>query len=694
MRIYKLICFALLGLLMTIKSTGQTADPAFYLIEDLVLEEVAEAELEFLKKQLNAYHRAKVDTVRVRILHQTVEGCGDEKVWPRYNEHLIGEINRSLKRTQTEDEAVVLQKFLSGALNNHGYHYKALGDVKAALRYYEQSLKMDEANNNTVGIALSLNNLASLYSEQGMFQDAMGYFRQSAALSREIGNQPSEATAVGNIGSMHFNMQNADSAMYYFEWGYRLNEESGDHSSMANSLNNIGYVHRSLGDFIQSARYHNLALNEYKKVEDKEGLTGVYINLGVLWFFMDEMGKAEAYADTSLAMANELGYPFLIANAEELMYRVHARKGNWEIAFSSMQRFVTMRDSLRKVSNERDVERQQLKYQYDKRQALAEAEYENKLLLSREAEERQGVYNLFIAGIAILVAGFAVFAFAQLRKSKRQNQVIEEKNEELNASKRKVEEQNREMVDSIEYAKRIQQALLQSEEHVTGHLPEHFILFIPKDILSGDFYWAVENGPYWYVAAADCTGHGVPGALLTMLGNSFLNEIIRGQEPLSPAETLNQLRNKVVKELSQTGEDGGNRDGMDISLVRINLETLEVEWAGAFNPLWIVRNGSEELEEIKANRQPIGHYHRMDDFTNHQLQLAKGDSLYMMSDGFADQLGGKSGKKFRYKPLKELLVAGAKRPLKEQQQILEDTFRTWKGDNMQIDDVCILGIRV
>lgn len=673
---------------------AQLSDPAFYLVDNLDWELVSEEDQKLINQALNAFHREKVDTQKVKILHELVEACNDGNVWPKYNDYMLAFISTQLRSRHDEQKTRFFKRYLASAVNNQGYHYKSLGDIKEALKKYEQSLKIDESIGNNQGIAMSYNNLASIYQEQGMYNDALTYYERAQDLSKKIGARNDEARALNNIGSIYVAQGKMEEAILAFNMSAEMHLESKDVPSAANAYNNLGFIYRNTGDFVAAAQYFNKALQLSKTIGDKPVIVSVYINLGVMWYQLDELTRAKLYADSAYTIAEELGYPTYQGHTAQLRYKIYEKAREWEKAFFNLQSWMSLRDSITNEENKRQVERQQLKYQYEKRQAVAEAEYESELLLAQETQKRQGILNWFTAGLAILIAAFAVFVFTQLRKSRRQNLLIEEKNEELNASKQKVEQQNREMVDSIEYAKRIQQALLQSEEHVTTHLPEHFILFIPKDILSGDFYWAVENGPYWYVAAADCTGHGVPGALLTMLGNSFLNEIIRGQEPLSPSETLDVLRDKVVKELSQKGEDGDNRDGMDISLSRINLETLEVEWAGAFNPLWIVRNGSEEIEEVKANRQPIGHYHRMDPFTNHKITLNKGDSLYMMSDGFADQLGGKSGKKFRYKPLKELIVAGAKLPLKDQQKILEDTFRSWKGDNMQIDDVCIIGIKV
>ncbi|MCL4856043.1 MAG: SpoIIE family protein phosphatase, partial [Flavobacteriales bacterium] len=238
----------------------------------------------------------------------------------------------------------------------------------------------------------------------------------------------------------------------------------------------------------------------------------------------------------------------------------------------------------------------------------------------------------------------------------------------------------------------IQDALLKAEEHESQHLPPHFILFKPKDIVSGDFYWALEKENHLYLAAADCTGHGVPGALLTMLGNSFLNEINAVDKLLTPAEILNKLRDKIISELNQTGKDGETTDGMDISLIRLNLKTNELHWAGANNPLYIINSG--ELLELKPDKQPIGYNYKMTDFTNHQINLNKNDYVAIFTDGFADQFGGPKGKKYKYNTFKNKLLEIYQLPLDEQKKLLSNEFEIWRGNLQQVDDVCVIGLRL
>ena len=223
-------------------------------------------------------------------------------------------------------------------------------------------------------------------------------------------------------------------------------------------------------------------------------------------------------------------------------------------------------------------------------------------------------------------------------------------------------------------------------------------MFKPKDVVSGDFYWAKSKGDHVYLCAADCTGHGVPGAFMSLLGIAFLNEIISAEPLLTPAQVLDRLREKIIKELRQKGGEGESKDGMDISLLRIDRHTDEVQWAGANNPLWIAPAGTDSgalsMTEIRPDKQPIGFHIGMKPFTNHILHLQKNDIIYLFSDGYADQFGGEKGKKFKYSKMKSLLLSIRSKSMDEQKNVINEVFENWKGTLDQVDDVCVVGIRV
>ena len=274
----------------------------------------------------------------------------------------------------------------------------------------------------------------------------------------------------------------------------------------------------------------------------------------------------------------------------------------------------------------------------------------------------------------------------------QQKEEIEAQRDEIEAQRDHIQKQNEEITKSIEYAKRIQTAVMPSKEMVESMLPEHFILFRPRDIVSGDFYWMDKKDGKIILVAADCTGHGVPGAFMSMLGVSFLNEIVAGTKGTQANLILNKLRDLIKSTLSQTGKEGESKDGMDIALCVIDFESKKIEFAGAYNPLYLVRNG--ELIETKADKMPVGiHLIEKDSFTNNVIDFTKGDTIYIFSDGYVSQFGGDDGRKYMAKPFKQLLTKIADKPMSKQQQLLEEEIETWMGYHPQVDDVLVIGVR-
>lgn len=292
--------------------------------------------------------------------------------------------------------------------------------------------------------------------------------------------------------------------------------------------------------------------------------------------------------------------------------------------------------------------------------------------------------QLIQVGIVTLVITF-IFWNISFRKEVKLRLVAEEK---LKETLNEVEEKQKEITDSINYAKRIQEAILPSFDFIKTHLPNSFIYYQPKDIVAGDFYWSEKVGNDFFIAAADCTGHGVPGALVSVVCCNALNRTVNEFKLTEPGKILDKTRELVLESFSKNG--GDIKDGMDISLIRINGN--KVKWAGANNPLWYYQNN--ELKEIKANKQPIGKTDNPEPFTTHTIELQKGDSLYLFTDGFADQFGGPKGKKFKYKQLEDLLVASNDLSISEQHLTLKNTLNNWRGKLEQVDDICVIGIRV
>ena len=294
------------------------------------------------------------------------------------------------------------------------------------------------------------------------------------------------------------------------------------------------------------------------------------------------------------------------------------------------------------------------------------------------------IFSVFLIRMRYRLTYKEIKSRLELANSK---EIIEQKHVE-------VLHQKQEITDSINYAKNIQHAILPDKKDMLKVFPDSFLLFKAKDIVSGDFFWFTQKEDQFLFAAADCTGHGVPGALMSMIGNSFLNEITNEKNILSPGEMLSSLRKLIVQTFKKSSGKNERKDGMDIALCSFNTKTLQLQYAGAYNPLWLFKKG--EFTEITGNKFPVGSHINevMENFTNHEVQLEKGDCIYVFTDGFADQFGGPKGKKFKYNMFKDLLVAAKGKAMEEQKSILYNAFENWKGSLEQVDDLLIIGIRI
>jgi serine phosphatase RsbU (regulator of sigma subunit)/Tfp pilus assembly protein PilF len=612
-----------------------------------------------------------------------------------------------------------------------------------------QSIKLPENGNTQKRIlAKTHSQLGVFYDIKGEYAIALDYYLKAEKILKEIKAEKELGDLYNYIGILYRNEKDYNNALNYHKKSYAIAQELESKASMAKSLTNIGMTYLSLNKNVIGQEYLHKSLKLKEEIGDQAGITVTLTHLGNSYFNQSYYDKALVYYTKALESSKKENNVVETVNALGNIGGCYLEQKKYKLAYNYLSRALTISDSIGFKSNsiERyagmsllykksntplldtiekktlDIEEMRLRSLYylkraeaiknelfseekqrefikkgknnelEKEEEITKAKNQKELAISEEKNNTQKTISIAVAFALIALFLLSLFIFRSLKVTRKQKEIIEQKSKETEFQKQIIEEKNKDITASINYAKRIQSALLREEEHVSKHLPEHFILFLPKDIVSGDFYWGAEKNEYWYFTAADCTGHGVPGAIMSMLGISFLNDIVLSENTLTPAEILNQLRDRMITELRQTDANIGNKDGMDISLCRLNLKTLELEWAGANNALNLIRKGI--LEEIKADKQPIGYHTEMKPFTNHQLQLQKGDCVYIYSDGFADQFGGPQGKKFKYKKLEELIIKHYQLKATEQKQIFKNRFTEWKGSLDQVDDVCLFGVRV
>lgn len=576
-----------------------------------------------------------------------------------------------------------------------GYDFKC--DYGAMSKYALKGLKVGEEINDPVVLGQALNNLGNLYIYQGQYDKSLEYFLRFYDLSVKTNNRKTLSSVANNIGVVYEKKGNYKEAFRYYNEALKIREELDIKQGIAESLNNLGNILYAEKDYAKCSEYYQKAQAMSMEIGDQHNVAGLYINLARVCRDQGDLKCSLKNLEEGKKIASEIDAQDLLADIYSDLGETHAQLNNYKDAYSSVRQYATLKDTLFNEQSTQQIAEMQTKFETEKKEK--EIELQKAQIASKESElSKQTTQKYALAGglaVAVLLAGLI---FMALRSKHKANKIISLQKNEVELQKAIVEEKNRDILDSIHYAKRIQNALLKEEAHVSMHLPEHFILFKPKDIVSGDFYWSLEKQSYWYVAVADCTGHGVPGAFLTMLGTAFLNEINATERILSPSEILDQLRVKFTTALTSSKKPeeilDQVKDGMDISLLRIDLQTNEIEWSGANNPLWIIKKDSVELIEFTPDKQPIGFHYDSKNFTNHKVKIEKGDSIYIFSDGFADQFGGPKGKKFMYKPFKKELKEINASSMNGQKDRLTKVFENWKGHLEQVDDVTVVGFRV
>jgi serine phosphatase RsbU (regulator of sigma subunit)/predicted negative regulator of RcsB-dependent stress response len=584
------------------------------------------------------------------------------------------------------------KKGVSSSNYHTGLIYSYQGNYLKALEYYFASLKIDEECDDKRMMAAHLGNIGIVYDNLSDYERALDYYFRALKLDEEIGEKKRTASWLGNIANIYSIQTDYHKAMDYCFKGLRIDEEFGNKEGMMYRFVCIGDIYKAQGKTKKALEYYNNALKLDDELGNKNATATTLLEMGILYTANGKYKEAELCLKRAIDIESGIGAMDDLRKTEEALSDFYTTTKQYKESLIHYQKAMVLKDSLFTVEKNKEITRHEMNREFQKKIDAQKAEQDIKDAITQAEKKKQQFIIILVSAILILVLAFVIFIFSSLRTTRKQKQTIEIKNIETEHQKKIIEEKNKDITDSIHYAKQIQSALLREEAHVSKHLPEHFILFLPKDIVSGDFYWGFEKHDYWYVAAADCTGHGVPGAIMSMLGISFLNDIVSSDALFSPAEILNQLRDRIISELRQTGEDGSSKDGMDISLVRLNLKTFELQWAGANNALNYIQ--ADELKEVKADKQPIGYHPQQKAFTNHQIQLQKGDSIYIYSDGYADQFGGSKGKKLTYKKLDNFIIENYQLPLEKQKTLFREYFENWKGSLEQLDDVCVIGIKI
>lgn len=574
-------------------------------------------------------------------------------------------------------------------------HYS--GDYTIAQTYYVKAMEIQEAIKDEEGLAFTLTTMGIISIRIGNMDKSIEYYNRALSIKEKLRDSSGTAALLNNIAVVYFQQEKYDEAINYLERSSKIYEAIGNTQMLSEIFSNIGsYYYEVTNDKEKGVDYFLKAHNAAMQSQNPYSIAMSFNTLSSVELEQKDYNKALFYISESLKYAINANAKDLILQAYETYSKIYSEKGDYKNAYTYQKLFIQVNDSIFNSEKTKQIMELSEKYESEKKQKeieLLNKEKEKQAAISSEQNKKKNIIIIsVITGLCLLLI-FSSFLFNRFKVIKKQKFIIEVKQKDI--------------TDSINYAKRIQEAILPIDDEFKTAYPDSFVLFKSKDIVSGDFYWISTNpnefpgidkaeGENWrvknpLVAAVDCTGHGVPGSLMSMMGNSLLNKIVDTHKITKPSEILNTLRTEIINSLKQHG-DNENKDGMDIALCAVYED--KIEFSGANNPIYIIRkNGS--LEEIKGDKMPISYTdEELRPYINHAINMEKGDSFYIFTDGYADQFGGKDNKKFKYKQLKDLLVSVYSRPMEEQKQVLNQTIEKWKGTNEQTDDILIIGIRI
>lgn len=618
---------------------------------------------------------------------------------------------------------------ISTAYNSIGVVYRRMDNHPKAAQNHLLGLKAADTAKDTFNTAVSLNSLGNIYSLSGQYQEAFSYFKRALDLSISMNNTLGKAINYNNIGEVYEFMEMYDSAMVYYTQSLKENLRINSQKGKAISYNAIGKIHLYQGRPQDALNLFKQALEIDLELGDKKFIADSYINMAKAYCELNMLEKAEEFLQKGLKISTSIGSVTHTQLAYETLSKIYEKRKLPTTALYFFKKSTHFKDSIVNEKNSRAIAMMNIMYDIEKKEQDIQFLKQAQEINQKELAKQVVIRNFYLAGFvfALLVVAITLYAFDIKRKAnqllQKQKAEIEENNKKLNQQQNEILAQNEEIrkhqssseqknkhleeaykvieeyigkiTDSIRYAQRIQKAILPPLSIASFYFIDSFILYKPKDFVSGDFYWLVFGEQTLYLAVADCTGHGVPGAFMSIIGMDLLNQAVNQQnikEPAAILEFLNiELRNKL-------GKDDKNelvlKESMDIAIIKYSKGSNLIDYSGALVPLTIVRD--KKLLEFKPNFSSIGMSTRIYNkpFKQEQIKLHPGDWVYMYSDGYMDQFGGERNKKFMRNRFLSTLLEVSIGTGSGQKAELNRIFKSWQGNNEQIDDVLVLGFKV
>lgn len=567
-----------------------------------------------------------------------------------------------------------------------------LGDYKQSINNYFYALSNAQKTNDKKLIFLLYSDIATISFFTLQYKQAIDYWEKSIVMQLKE-KENFLVNDYSNLSMAYLEINELIKAEEALNKAFDIAKKENNLPALANIYINYTKIEYSKGNIKQAIAYSNLAAEYYLSISNYEKLSTIYANNAELCRVNKEYKSALMFINKAFNALNfstdKTSLYYLYYNRSAIYYDLK----DYKASHDELMLYTTIKDSLLNEENLKTIQGLEKKYQ------LSERKKENQLLNEKVksqsiASSRMRIIIGFISVFLLMFLVFSIYIVKQNKAKTKTNLELNDKNRIINEQIEVVEEQHRQITDSIKYAERIQGAILPPRNFWQKILPNSFVLYKPKDVLSGDFYWIEETKDYIFVAAADCTGHGVPGALISIVNFNLLNKAVLEKNLNNPADILNAVNLWLTDSLHQTYRESSVKDGMDVALISINKHTKEILFAGANNPIYVVSNN--ELKQIKADKFPVGAFvdEQMQHFSSQVVSVNSGDHIYLFSDGYADQFGGPKGKKYKYATFKKKLTEVSLLDLNEQRSKMKNEFINWKGNLEQVDDVLLIGIKI
>jgi serine phosphatase RsbU (regulator of sigma subunit)/tetratricopeptide (TPR) repeat protein len=595
-------------------------------------------------------------------------------------------IDYALKAAKLREE-IGDKRGMASSYNNIGISYAYLGNYLQSLRYNFNALKIREEIDDKFGISASYLNIGGVLFEQNKYNAALAYFNKALKIKIEQGDKTGEAGIYNNIAEIYSIQREYQQSLAYNLKAMKLNEQIGDLEGVNGSFINIGNNYIAQQKPAEALDYFIRSLKISTRLGTQATVVNSYMGIAACYELMNNYPKSLIYYEKAAAVSKNKGFKKELQDAYLHLSSINEKLTNYQGALMYNKLYANTKDTLLNEESLKQTTELNTRYETEKKEKEILLLTKDQQLKDKTLKEQRLVRSGLIIGLGLfLVLSFLLFN--RYRFKQKANLILEKQKQEIH-------QKNRQITDSIDYAKTIQEAILPDDEKLRSAFPEYFILYKPKAIVSGDFYWIGKKDDKIICAVADCTGHGVPGAFMSLLGHNILENVIQQDRAVDPGSILTALNEEIVTRFSKSKERETVKQGMDIALISIDDTRQQLQYAGARNSLYLVRK--QMLTELKADRMSTGveaRDHTEVRYNTKHSNLQTGDMLYMFSDGFPDQKGGADKKKFFYQPFKELLISISNLPVEEQKQKLDTVMMNWIGTAEQIDDILVMGIRI